>query len=319
MQIKSILLSIDGSLYSRYAAECAWQIAKLTGATITTEHVVDLNNAWQFIGHEKPGFLKRADYALEFETLSMALSVLGSKLLDAYILESATMDIDSATVLDEGDPYTHICARALVHDLVIIGHKPYSAAAKEDTRRQFLRFSVAESLAHGCPKPLLVVQGPPPDSWSTCTAMLSAEHINRTYLDGVIELSEQLEIQPSVICLCSGTREEHPDDLIDNLRRSDPALCDIPIALEIMDDTATAGLTSVWDDPTGNRPAFWNNWKTTLLVAPTREIGGKRLTLFGTSPAMFVRYSSQPAVLLIPEDNPHLIANPVSKVSASAS
>jgi nucleotide-binding universal stress UspA family protein len=288
---------------------------------VTAQHVVDLKNAWDFVGHDQAGLLSRDEYVEVFEGLSESLFKLGERLGAAYGKAAESAGIKSDYQLDSGNPYVRICEKALDNDMVVIGHRTYAASDSSRTSRQFLRFSIAESLAHGCPKPLLVVQNETP-TWLSMTILVSSEHVNRKYIDECLDLAEFLKLQPALVCHLNGVNEEPPVEFIEDLRKSDRRLSDIPIATTGSAGPLDATNYSNWgpDERTARKTqetnAQWDEWSRTLLVIPTREVGGRRLTIAGGSPAMFVRYLTLPAVLLWPEDSAHLIRNPNAEDSA---
>jgi nucleotide-binding universal stress UspA family protein len=316
MKINSILLALDGSIFSRYAAECAWALAAQTGARLCVLHVVDSVTASAVIGHEHPGFLSKSDYVAENDAFSVAMTRLGSRLLDTYLREATAKGIESEALLEVGAPSAIICQQALNYDLVIIGHRPFREAPANSNHRQYLRFSVAETLAHGCPKPLIVVQDDLKKGWNNLSAMFSADHINHSYLNYTLDLAELLRITPTLACVYSGINEEPANDLVSDLRSSNPRLTDVEIALDFVSDGFPKDDATLWAHPEADF-ADWDSWHNTLLVAPTREIAGRRVTFSTCSPSMLVRYCSYPSVMLYPEDSPHLLDDPISAAASN--
>jgi nucleotide-binding universal stress UspA family protein len=297
MKLSKILLPIDGSAYSQYAAEVAWRIARQNGATVTALHVVDTASIRGLMGHVEPGFLNPDDYKTERDAILDALVRAAHKLLQNYKGDAQAAGIHVHTLVEYGNPADIISSLAKKFDLVVIGHKPFDRVSDRFTR-QLMRLSVAESLAESCPGPLMIVQSQPID-WSSLTIMLSSEHINRRYLDAGVELASQLSLQPALVCLTAGDAQEPPAELIADLRDSDSVLKEVPIAVTGVTPFRDAQL-ELWDNPTGTEA--WNVWEETLLVIPTRPIPGRRLTVADGSPAQFVRFSTLPAVVLYPEE-----------------
>lgn len=299
MKVQKILLAIDGSLYSQNAAEVAWRIAKQTGAAVTALHVVDTASVVDLIGHIEPGFLDLEDYKGERDAIVESMQRAGQRLMHAYAQAARHNKTHVEVIVECGNPADVIRATAVGYDLIVIGHKPFDSNQPQRYRRQLMRLSAAEYLAESTPKPLLVVQGKPVE-WKSMTIMLSLDHINRSYLDVSIEMSRQFGLQPALVCLSTSDVEEPPTNLIKDLRTSDKALAEVPIAVMGMDQLRDKAY-EVWDNPTSN--TNWDEWNTTLLTIPTRPVPGRRLTVADGSPARFIRYSTLPAVLLYPEES----------------
>lgn len=296
MKGKSILLALSGSQQSRYATEVCWNMARSLGATITAHHVVDSHSAWEFIGHENPGFLEPAVYLEAYQQLVSSLFCLGEELAEAYAEEAKEAGVDDICIVDEGNPITEICRRAANHKMVVIGHK---AQTSKQPRSQFLRLSIAEALAHDCPRPLLVVQDEC-KTWSSLSIMISLDHINEIFINSALDMAKALELQPSLLCLTGGAHEERPDDFVKDIRQSNPRLKEVPIALTPAQQDIAINVEH-WYAPPGLEfdRDLWNN---TLIVIPTRMVAGERLTVVDSSPSMFVRYLTLPSILLWPEE-----------------
>lgn len=297
MRGKSILLALSGSQQSRYATEVCWDLARRLGATITAHHVVDSHSAWEFIGHENPGFLEPAVYLESYQQLVSSLFTLGEELADTYAEEAKSAGIDDVCIVDEGNPVTEICRRAANHKMVVIGHK--GTKKGQQPRSQFLRLSVAEALAHDCPRPLLVVQDEC-KSWSSLSIMISLDHINEVFINSSLDMAKALGLQPTLLCLTGGAHEELPDQFVNDIRESNPRLKHVPIALTPAQQDISVKVEH-WYAPAGI-PFDRDLWDNTLIVIPTRMVAGERLTVVDSSPSMFVRYLTLPSILLWPEE-----------------
>lgn len=296
MKGKSILLALNGSRQSRFATEVCWRLAGELDATITAHHVVDSHSAWEFLGHENPGFLDSSRYLEVYQGLVSSLFCLGEELAKKYAEEAKKQGIDDVCILDEGNPINEICRRAANHKLIVIGHK---AKKDHEPRRQFQRLSVAEALANDCPRPLLVVQDEC-KNWSSLSIMISLDHINEVFINSCLDMAAVLNLKPTLICLTGGVNEEKPEDFVRDLRESNARLKDVQIALTPAHKDI-AVYVEHWYAPQGTE--FDRSlWDKTLIVIPTRMVAGERLTVVDSSPSMFVRYLTLPSILLWPEE-----------------
>lgn len=295
----SILLPLDGSIYSRNAANLAWKLAKVNGANVTAQHVVDSVGASEFLGPNVPGFLPTNPYHVTHEHICQGLRVMSRILQENYRDAASKEGVKSAYCNDEGDPVAEICKRAAAHDLVVIGHRRQQTNQPDTELRQIHRLSIAESLAHRCPRPLLIVQEKPV-SWKTMTIMFSMDHVNENYIEACLKLAKLFGISPELLCFSSGYEEESPADFVKNLRLADHSVVDVPIKVTTLRELCLPPEGSKVGTAQLN-PGF-RNWTECLPVMPTREVVGQRLTVLHESPALFVRSLSVPTMLLVPEE-----------------
>lgn len=297
MRGKSILLALSGSQQSRYATEVCWQLARQLGATITAHHVVDSHSAWQFVGHEKPGFLKSEKYLAAYQALTKSLFCLGEDLAEAYTSEAKKLGIDDICIVDEGNPIELICKRALDHKLVVIGHRPH--VSEHNISGQLMRLSIAESLSNQCERPLMVVQGES-KAWTSLTMLISMDHVNENYINSCMDIAKTLNLSPVLLCLSGGAHEESPESFIADIREANPRLAHMPVAVTPAKQNLTLQVDT-WYIPEGSQIGK-EDFQNTLVVIPTRQVGGQRISVADSSPAMFVRYNALPTILLWPEE-----------------
>lgn len=313
MHFDSILVAIDGAQHSRYAAEVAWKLNKLTGASVTAIHVVDTKESDKLVNPEHAGFLTRAQYKGSLERIHSEMTLLGTALMEAYSRAAKENHVPSKTILAEGAPYQSICEHAQSFDLVVIGH---IAATKDDVRlerRHRTRFSLAEGLAHGCPTPLLVVEALPKSFWyNTMSTLISTDHVSTAFLDRALQIATELSVRPNLICTGARANREPALELIDDLRSANPQLRNIPIRVKDQDEWNVDITARDW---TSNFATGQTDGPE-LLMVPTREVGGERITVLDSDPSMLVRFASVPGLLLVPEDAPHLIPEPGERVVA---
>jgi nucleotide-binding universal stress UspA family protein len=295
----SILLPIDGSAYSRSAAALTWEIAKRAGATVVAQHVVDTTGVRELIGHDVPGFLPSNPYSVTYDHICLGLHVMARVLQDNYKEAATKCGVQSPFHIDEGDPVGKICERAEFNDLVVIGHRRDPIQPEENHHRQIKRLSIAESLAHECPKPLLIVQEKPA-SWQTMTIMLSMDHVNEYYIDSCIKFANFLGLTPEILCLSSGQHEEPAREFLDDLRKAHSALKDTPLSVSKLSEICQVNGHGKVQPARLNPDA--RDWSSSLPVMPTRRVGQERLTVLDDSPSLFVRYLAVPSMLLMPEE-----------------
>jgi len=147
LHIARILVPIDGSEFSRHAAEHAMRIAQAYGAQMIFVHVVDQQVVDQLAGHE-PGDGARIRDRL-WETGR-------SYLLDMARLADAA-GLGHGEEIAQGDPCAVICetAERLEADLIVIGK-----IGRRGVRR-IMMGSITRRVAESSERPVLIVTGPP--------------------------------------------------------------------------------------------------------------------------------------------------------------
>jgi hypothetical protein len=134
--------------------------------------------------------------------------------------------------------------------------------------------------------------------WTKLKILVSAEHLNIGFIVAALQTATMLRLSPEIECLATGLHEQDPEHIIRDLREAYNVLCQVPLGVTVLGAS--------------EHRAFWSpNPVTfelvasadTLLAIPTREVGGQRITIFGSSPSIFVRQLTLPTVLLCPEEN----------------
>jgi nucleotide-binding universal stress UspA family protein len=298
MRCDSILLALSGSQQSRFATELCWSMANKLGAIVTAQHVVDSFNAWEFIGHEHPGFVDSEKYLRSYQRLCSDLFELGEELSTAYRAESAAHSQSPLFFLDEGNPVTEICSRAASHDLVVIGHRPTPATAGSRLMRQFQRLSIAESLANQCPRPLLIVQEPV-KQWRNVAIVISTDHVNERFINCSLDMSVALKLEPTLICLAGGPELDF-HTFAQDMRTANKRLTGLGIGLTELETLHCDSSNLLWSLPRASEVPRVDD--QTLMIVPTRELNTARLSLLDGSASDFVRHSMLPSILLWPEE-----------------
>jgi nucleotide-binding universal stress UspA family protein len=298
MKNSSILLALSGSEQSRYAAELAFALAWQTGARVTAQHVIPTETLTEMLIQEKPGLIGISPYSDAYRNVYGVMHSLAKKLMEAYNMTAVAHKLEINSFIDNGNPVYEICKRALEHDLVIMGHKPCRSASPPSEHSQFIKASVAEGLAHQCPRPLLVVQGEC-RPWSNMRIVISTEHVNESYINSCLNMARNLKMKPHVLVLSMGIREEDPDKFIRDLKADNRRLSHVNIVMK-------EGLGVIDEEK--------NNWwlldtdveaevaPNTLIMLPTRNLAGERVTVLGSTPDLFIRHLTLPSILLCPEE-----------------
>ncbi len=301
MSAQSILLSLDGSAQSRYAAEVCWSVAKANSLSVDAQHVVDSLAAWDFLNFDIAGFIGSEPYFEAHETMLNCLTSIGESLTAAYEGQAAGHEIPGKTHLDEGTTIREICWRAKDHALVAIGQRSTGMGSPEEDKRRIPRRSVAESLTYYCPRPLLVVQDRC-EQWTKMKIVLSSLRVPSSLLESLLAFAKQINVEPHIrlVLVTENNSSEVESDTLENC----------PEAKHLIDDLsklvpAVAGV-KVDVKRTGNLNRYWQldaeDDLDSLLVVPVTEIAGVRKTSFGTNPDTIVRYLNHPAVLFWMEE-----------------
>ncbi|MBZ0186457.1 MAG: universal stress protein [Candidatus Obscuribacterales bacterium] len=299
MSFKSILLGLSGSEQSKWATEVAFEITGVTGGTVTAVHVIDTSTIWELLRNDKPGLIGSSCYVDAYQALSKIVRSIAHKLADKYDAIARGRSIIGETIIDQGNPITVISSRAKQFDLVVIGHQPACPGGSKE-RRSFIRYAIAEGLAHECPRPLLVVQRQV-EPWESMTILVSMEHINYSWIERCLDFADALQLVPKVVALSSGIREESPEEFGKNLKQAVSRLENVSIEAHEMEGMAIDENASL--SFSSEIRLDWYPDPLTLLVIGTRRSGDERLTVFDTTPDLFVRNLGLPSILLYPEEN----------------
>lgn len=294
-----ILVALDASLPSRHAAEAAWRIAATTNCNIEAVSVLNPDAVWDFIGGTEPGLVAFDTFLSCREQILNQLVAIADSTAAGFEEDSRQRGMPSKCSVIIGDPLEQIANLSKLFDLVIVGHSIRKLPA-ELTHSTFARLSLAQQVAHECAAPLLVVQHPGAN-WSATTILISPDHINELYISEMVGFSRALNIDPEVLLLCTGVGEAGWVDLIRDLRAANPDLAEVTIGTIPWQVGPLWSMQSYWDVPV-THPFHFE--QTTVPVIPTRKVGGRRITLFGNSAALWVQHLTEaPAILFFPEEN----------------
>ncbi|MGD9684357.1 MAG: universal stress protein [Candidatus Obscuribacterales bacterium] len=295
----SILYGLSGSEQSKFAAEVAWDIANCCNGTVTAHHVIDTRTIWELLRNDKPGLIGSSAYVDAYANLCDTLRSIANKLAEKYEAMAAGRSLKGDTIIAEGNPITLIADVARGYDLVVVGHQPRGTGGRKE-RRSFIRYAVAEGLAHECPRPLLVIQSQV-KQWNSLTVLISMDHINYSLIEACLDFAGRLGITPKVVALSSGVREESAADFTANLRKAVKGLDNVAVESHAMEGVAVDDHAALW--PSEELNLEWYPDPDTLLVIPTRRSGEERLTVLDTTPDLFVANLGLPSILLWPEEH----------------
>jgi nucleotide-binding universal stress UspA family protein len=289
MSEKKILLGLDGSAQSRYAAELAWAIAKSGEMRVDAQHVVDSLAAWDFLAFDIAGFIGSGPYFEAHETMRTTLHDIGQNLIDVYRSLAQQNGIEGEAYLDEGTTIREICHRAKDTELVVLGQRSTGMQSPDEDQRKIPRRSVAESLTHYCPVPLLVVQDRC-KPWTKMRIMLSSSAAPLDLVRECVEFAKKHGMEPSarIVYTESGSStlaQPNSSKVVAEITKFVKGLSEKQVDVRTTSDINEYWKTDAEEDP------------ETLLVIPVTEVGGIRRTPFGTTPDFVVRYLNHPAVL----------------------
>ncbi len=293
-----LLLALDAALPARHAAETVWRIAATTGCAVEAVCVVNPDAVQEFIGGTEPGLVAVDTFLDCREQILNQLRAIADSTAAAFEEDSRQRGMPSKCSVIVGDPLEQLGNLSDRFDLVVVGHG-ISRLPSELTHSTFAKLSLAEQIAHSSTAPLLVVQQPGA-SWNATTILLSPDHINELYITETLGFSRALDVDPEILLLCSGVGEEGWVDLTHDLRQANPDLKDVTIGTIPWQIGPLWSLQSYWDVPS---PHPFHLEHTTIPVIPTRKVGERRITLFGNSVTLWVRYLTEaPAMLFFPEE-----------------
>jgi nucleotide-binding universal stress UspA family protein len=288
----SILLELDGSAQARYAAEVAWMLGKSSNSRVDALHVIDSLSAWDFLGFDIAGFIGSGPYFEAHETMKGCLETIGKNLIDVYSKLAKQNQVEGDAFLDEGSTIREICKRAADYDVVIMGHQSTGMGSPDEDNRKLPRRSVVETLTYYIPRPLMVVQ----DRcrlWTKARILMGSGTIPAEQLQECVNFINSINAEPTVRFLFTDTGLKTKKELTppDGAR----AITDITKAVPQLKGCKIDSRTS----PDANQylQTDAEQESDVLLVVPIAEQNGWRMSSFGLTPDVMVRYLNHPAIL----------------------
>lgn len=283
MQLKSILLPIDGSFESLQATRVACSIAKTANAKVLAQTVLDTNALWDLIGHDTAGLIGSGPYMSAYETMTTAFRSVCETLLVAF---DALVDhaVEASTVLDEGNLVRAVLNRASDHDLLVVGHRR-NRRQDDDPEHYFIRHSLCERLGSSCPVPLLIVQGQCPQ-WRNARLLINQDSYSPALIEQFCAVTSTLALIPEIFIVDNDDKQAKK--MAGKLKESLPAASKAKIVINDPNecDDAWACAQDVHAD--------------TLLVISTNELDNVRLTCARTPLQSFISELEPAGTLILP-------------------
>jgi nucleotide-binding universal stress UspA family protein len=300
MNAKKILLAFDGSTQSLNAAELCWELAAKHPIRLTAQHVVNTVGLWQLLNFELPGLTGSGPYIAAHEAMGKELRSIGETLVSIYDAKAQTHGFPGQCVLDEGDAISEVQRRSVVHDMVVVGHHPYTpqadtAAVGKDGQmpRYLTHFSMAEALARVIDKPLLVVQAQC-RPWQRLKLILHGNEGIEPSFRAAADLAAFFDLPLEVTNYFQG--EESVEDLPDLTALVKEASRLYP------DLELKTGRAKLWPTDGDSHMAQVDCAEDSLVMIPTFSSMAGRQSIFGTTPELFVRYCGVSSLLFWPAD-----------------
>jgi nucleotide-binding universal stress UspA family protein len=205
MALRTILLALDGSAESRYAAEVAWMIGANTGASVQAQHVVNANLLWKLMLHHKAGFIGSGPYFEAYEPMVQRLQTLGENLLDAYSA-FVPKGLNSFTLLSKGSVSDEILKQLENSDMLVIGHRHNGDS--HDSEQSLVCQIVPQTR-----KPVLLVQDQA-KPWSTARFILGNADFTSSFVGEFMTCMRALSLTSEVYCLANAN-----DSMVDEITR----------------------------------------------------------------------------------------------------
>ncbi len=158
MPFKKILIALDGSKSSEYAAQFGYLFASKLGASLAGQHVVDPRTADLLID---PEFASELGLSVSNETTEKvitALQKIGTLILKLFEDEAAKHSLKVETFRDEGYVVYEVMNRLPEYDLAIVGHR---RNPEQVFPGQVMIGSKAERIALASKKPVLIAAASP--------------------------------------------------------------------------------------------------------------------------------------------------------------
>ena len=152
MEIKNILVAVDGSATSDKALDFAVALSEKFGASLTVLNVSEALTIGVVSIEQAPSLGVGANLPVNSKNFKAIHEQILSKSIDRAKINSPTLAISS--VLREGDPALEIVSLAKEggFDVVVVGHEGMGKV------REFFVGSVAEKVVHLAPCPVVIVR-----------------------------------------------------------------------------------------------------------------------------------------------------------------
>jgi nucleotide-binding universal stress UspA family protein len=295
MSKKSILLAVNGSRESLFAAEAAWSMAQMLDAKVTAQTVIDIQALWQLIGPDLPGIIGSGPYIAAHDAIDNSLKSIAQTLKEAYDERAEGYEIDSEFVIDEGNTVSEIFKRAKQSDLVVVGHRSNTPYTNDADRKHLARYSLAELLSSECPCPLLIVQDRT-NPWTKARLVIG----NRLYDEETIASFLDMVWSLGLLCEISyAGRKSEIEEILSKMEKKRLREGSLQVVIDQVERVDDA-----W------RQA-WSVSNDTLLVVPTdTAVSGERQCA-GDDVNEFVRNLNSACALILPPHKVNAVLSPI--------
>ena len=146
INMKKILVPVDGSNASQKAAEKAVELAKIFNSEITFIHVVYVPDT---VGHTKYGIYMEYD----FKEMKEKMIETGSKFLESFLANIDCTGVGVQKIVVTGQPYEEILSAAEdgAFDLIVMGRRGFTKV------KRFFVGSVTQRVISDAPCPVFIV------------------------------------------------------------------------------------------------------------------------------------------------------------------
>ncbi len=282
MSTESYLVALDGSKDALKASEVAWKLAKAKGAKLTALTVVDTQSIWDILGRGLSGLIGSGPYVTAFEAIQTSLRSVGEALLVSFEARSQGHQIDTNTIMEEGNLAERLLHHGESYNLVIMGRR----GTISDGERSLVRTSLSEKVAAAAATPVLIVSSEP-RLWKQARLVLDAQTYDKQLVLKFVQIAEDLQLEPEIFC----TGDDASND-----RLSKKLKDIIPHSVKIMSHDAEYG-DEAWEEAVDVTSA-------TLLAVATRQHAGKRSLANGPTIRDFVKSLPVISLLVFPPAPP---------------
>lgn len=199
--LRSLLVTIDGSEYSRGAVECAAALAGRTQPRCTLLYVIDIVSLEGPFLADLSGSVGLTPFLDFQQKVREAMEQKAASVLETYSATLREKGLECTTLAETGIVSRAICQEAMEHDAIVVGRRGEHARWKG-----FLLGSVVEDVIRGSAKPVIVT---PREGRPFCRILAAydgSRTANRALGVGA-SLAEDLDIPMAVVTVNSDSRE----------------------------------------------------------------------------------------------------------------
>lgn len=278
MSRESYLVALDGSKDALNAAEVAWKLGKAKGAKLTALTVIDTQSIWDTFGRGLSGLIGSGPYIAAFENIRSSLRSISESLLTAFEARSQGHQIETVSMIEEGNLAERVLHNTEGHDLVLMGRRATTASGD----RSFLRTSLSEKVAAASASPVLIVSSEP-RLWKQARLVLDGETYDKQLVLKFLQISEDLQLTPEIFCIGNEAAVEKLSKALKEF---------IPHSVQILSHDAEYG-DETWEDAMDVTSA-------TLLMVSTAVRDGQRCIGNGPQIKNFIRSLSVISLFVFP-------------------